>query len=309
MSIISIKNVSKHYGLKKVLDDVSFDIQRGDIFGLLGSNGAGKSTLTRILLGFENSTFGKVKYYGGNPIKIKSKIAVVPQNIAAYMDFTVQQNMEFFAALTNLPKKNQKEQITQLINWLELSSFKEVKVKFLSGGYQRLVNMALSLINDPEIIFLDEPTVGLDPKMRLMFWDKILALKKSGKTLILTTHYMDEAEKLCTNIALLKKGKLITTGSPKNLIKEYGGENIITLELSKDLDEKILEMLNNTEHLQVKYLEKKLSITFSQTRGFDKVVNTLKKYLIDKEYEIISAYLNEPTLEDVFLSLTGEKMS
>jgi ABC-2 type transport system ATP-binding protein len=169
--------------------------------------------------------------------------------------------------------------------------------------------MALSLINDPEIIFLDEPTVGLDPKMRLMFWEKILALQKSGKTIILTTHYMDEAEKLCTNIALLKKGKLITTGSPKKLINEYGGENIMTLELNKNLDEKILEMLNNTEHLQVRYFEKKLSINFAQTRGFDKIVNTLKKYLIDKEYEIISAYLNEPTLEDVFLSLTGEKMS
>ena len=130
MSIISIKSITKQYGLKKVLDDVSFNIERGDIYGLLGSNGAGKSTLTRILLGFEDSTLGKVRYFNGRTHNVKSKIAVVPQNIAAYMDFTVQQNMEFFAALTPLPKDKQKIQITELIDWLELTNFKNLKVKF-----------------------------------------------------------------------------------------------------------------------------------------------------------------------------------
>ena len=309
MPIISIKNLSKSYGTKKVLDDISFDINKGAIFGLLGSNGAGKSTLTKILLGFETYDMGKVKYYDGKPINLKSKIAVVPQNIAAYLDFTVKENMEFFAALTNLPKSTQKERIDDLIEWLELKEFKDLKVNQLSGGYQRLVNMALSIINNPEIIFLDEPTVGLDPKMRKMFWEKLKALKESGKTLILTTHYMDEAEILCTQVALLKKGKLITTGTSKKLIREYGGENILVLELNKDLDEKIINLLIQKENLRIKYEKKTLYIAFAQTNQANSVINIIKKYLIDNQYELVSANLKEPTLEDVFLNLTGEKMS
>ena len=309
MPIISIKNVSKSYGTKKVLDDVSFDIEKGDIFGLLGSNGAGKSTLTKILLGFEDYAVGKIKYYDGKPTDLKSKIAVVPQNIAAYLDFTVQQNMEFFAALTNLSRKTQKERIDSLIEWLELTNFKNHKVKHLSGGYQRLVNMALSIINDPEIIFLDEPTVGLDPKMRKMFWEKLKTLQQNGKTLILTTHYMDEAERLCTNVALLKKGKLITTGSAHELIKKYCGENVMILEIDKDLDDKTVTSIATAEQLRIQYKDKKLYIAFAQTHSFNKVVKTIQKHLIDKNYEIVSAYLKEPTLEEVFLNLTGEKLS
>jgi len=309
MPIISLKNVSKSYGTKKVLDDISFDIKKGDIFGLLGSNGAGKSTLTKILLGFEDYAVGKIKYYDGKPTNLKSRIAVVPQNIAAYLDFTVQQNMNFFASITNLPKKERKQRIIDLIEWLELKNFKDVKVRHLSGGYQRLVNMALSIINNPDIIFLDEPTVGLDPKMRLLFWDKLKSLKQSGKTLILTTHYMDEAERLCTNVALLKKGKLITTGSADQLIKKYGGENVMILEIDQDIDDKTVNLIATTEKLRIKYTGKKLYIAFPQTHSFEKVVNTIKKHLIDKHYDIISANLKEPTLEDVFLNLTGEKLS
>jgi ABC-2 type transport system ATP-binding protein len=309
MPIISLKNVSKSYGTKKVLDDISFDIKKGDIFGLLGSNGAGKSTLTKILLGFEDYAVGKIKYYDGKPTNLKSKIAVVPQNIAAYLDFTVQQNMDFFASLTSLSKKERKDRTTDLIDWLELKNFRDLKVRHLSGGYQRLVNMALSIISNPDIIFLDEPTVGLDPKMRQMFWDKLNTLKENGKTLILTTHYMDEAEKLCTNVALLKKGKLITTGSAPALIRKYGGENIMVLELDKELDQTTINAIVTTPNLRTKYDGKKLYIAFPQTHSFANVVNTVKKYLVDKKYEIISANLKEPTLEDVFLNLTGEKLS
>lgn len=309
MSIISIKKVSKNYGTKKVLDDVSFNIEKGEIYGLLGSNGAGKSTLTKIILGFEKATEGKVSFYSGTVIDNKSKVAVVPQNIAAYLDFTVKQNMEFFAALTNLTKKEQKERIEYLIKWLEIESFTNTRVKFLSGGYQRLVNMALSIIDNPKIIFLDEPTVGLDPKMRFLFWSKLIELKKEGKTIILTTHYMDEAEHLCDKIALLKNGKLITTGSSSELIEKYGGQNVMIFNLNKELDEKTLQWLTEIEKLSIKHNKKQLTISFEQKNSFNQIIKALNKYLVTKDYKIISTYLKEPTLEEVFLSLTGDKMS
>lgn len=307
MSIISIKNLSKKYGPKTVLDDVSLDINQGDIFGLLGSNGAGKSTLTKILLDFEKSTSGQISYYAGKPTNIKSKIAVVPQNIAAYLEFSVQENMEFFAALTSLNKNEQKERIDLLIKWLELKDFKNSKTMYLSGGYQRLLNIAISLLSNPEIIFLDEPTVGLDPKMRKMIWQKLKELQKDGKTLILTTHYMDEAEQLCSKIALLKKGKLIAKGTADDLIRQYGGENIFVISLDKDLTSAHFNLLKSVINLQIKYIDKKLAITFSQSYNFNNVINLLKKNLVDNKYEIVSANLKEPTLEDVFLNLTGEK--
>ncbi|MEK6959055.1 MAG: ABC transporter ATP-binding protein, partial [archaeon] len=162
-AVVSVTNVSKFYGQKKVLDGVTFDIEKGEIFGLLGSNGAGKSTMTKIILGLEVPSDGKISILSGNTGPgLKSKIGLVPQDVAFYIDFSVEKNLRFFASLYGLKGKVLTDRINLLMKWLELEEFRNTKSDFLSGGYQRLLNIAIALIHNPEIIFLDEPTVGLD---------------------------------------------------------------------------------------------------------------------------------------------------
>lgn len=310
MPVVSVKDISKSYGAKKVLDGVSFDIEEGEIFGLLGSNGAGKSTITSIILGLEKPSSGEVILFNSPNIKnINSKIALVPQETAFYKDFTVDQNMLFFASIAGLKKEKKRKICDFLIKWLGLENFKDTKSDFLSGGYQRLLNIALSLLNDPQLIFLDEPTVGLDPKMRLMFWDKIKELKAQGKTIILTTHYMDEAQKLCSKVALLKKGKLLVIGKPADLILEYGGIKVIVLKIKDGISENDLKNIK-TVLKQDNVLSKNdlLFIPLGQDHSVEKVTG-VTEWLMKKGYNILSSTTKEPDLEDVFLNITGDKMT
>lgn len=309
MPVVSVRNVSKFYGKKQVLDGVSFEIEKGEIFGLLGSNGAGKSTLTRIILGLERPASGEVFLFGmGKAKNLKSKFSLVPQEDAFYKDFSVRKNLDFFAALYGIGGKRRRERIDFLLNWLELAGFSDVRAEFLSGGYQKLLNIAISLLHDPLIIFLDEPTVGLDPRMRQLFWNKILELKKGGKTIILTTHYMDEAEELCGRVALLKSGKLIALGSPAELIKEHGGIKIVAFRLSKpplDVDVEMIKMMAASKGLVVR--GNYLIIPFSQEDSIKKLAG-ITEFLMKKGYNILSSTEKTPDLEDVFLNIVGEKL-
>jgi ABC-2 type transport system ATP-binding protein len=308
MSIISAKEVKKKYKEKEVLKGVSFDIESGEIFGLLGSNGAGKSTITKIMLGLEEKTSGQITFYEGKKVNLKNKVSLVPQDTAFYQDFTVEQNMMFFASILGLKKKMKKERVDFLLDWLNLNDFRKTKSSFLSGGYQRLLNIAITLINDPEIIFLDEPTVGLDPKMRKMFWEKIEELKKNKKTIILTTHYMDEAEYLCDKIALLKKGELIAIGSPEQLIEKHGGIRVMILESKEEVIDSDIEKIKtalNQKSIMKKH--KMIFIPLEQEHSLEKML-AITDWLIEKGYNIKSSTTKEPNLEDVFLNITGEKM-
>jgi len=308
MSIISVKNVVKKYGQKIVLNNVSFNIEGGEIFGLLGSNGAGKSTLTSIILGLQKPTGGSITFFYGKEINMKKKIALVPQDTAFYNDFSVEKNMLFFGSIYGLKRNKLRDRVEFLLKWLNLFEFKDTKSDFLSGGYQRLLNIAISLISDPEIIFLDEPTVGLDPKMRQMFWEKIKELKTAGKTIILTTHYMDEAEHLCTRIALLKKGKLLSIGKPSELIREYGGVKVMIFEVKGGVrDEHITKIRSALNEKTVVSKGDLLFIPFEQEHSLEKVL-AVTDWLMQEGYSITSSTTKEPNLEDVFLNLTGEKM-
>jgi len=308
MSIISVKSVNKQYGQKKVLHGVSFDIEAGEIFGLLGSNGAGKSTLTSIILGLQKPTTGTITFFNGEKVNMKKRIALVPQDTAFYNDFSVEKNMLFFGSIYGLKRNKLRDRVDFLLKWLNLYEFKDTKSDFLSGGYQRLLNIAISLLSDPEIIFLDEPTVGLDPKMRKMFWEKIKELKSNKKTIILTTHYMDEAEHLCTRIALLKKGKLLSIGKPGELIRKHGGVKVMIFEIKGGVREehlvKIRAALNESSVVSMGDL---LFIPFKQEHSLEKVL-AVTDWLMQEGYNITSSTTKEPNLEDVFLNLTGEKM-
>ncbi len=309
MSIIAVKDITKKYGAKEILKGISFDIKSGEIFGLLGSNGAGKSTITKIMLGLEKQTSGSIVFFEGKKVNLKTKVALVPQDTAFYQDFSVEKNMLFFASILGLNKKIIKERVEFLLDWLNLKDFRKTKASFLSGGYQRLLNIALSILNDPEIIFLDEPTVGLDPKMRKMFWDKIGELKRNGKTIILTTHYMDEAEYLCDKIVLLKKGELLAIGTPGELIEKYGGIKVMILEVSNGYkEEDILKIKKVLNQSSVFTKNNTLFIPFEQKHSLEKML-AITDWLIEKGYDIKSSTTKEPSLEDVFLNITGEKMA
>ncbi|NMA44267.1 MAG: ABC transporter ATP-binding protein [Candidatus Diapherotrites archaeon] len=308
MKVVSVKNVSKFYGQKQVLDNVSFDIEEKEIFGLLGSNGAGKSTITSIILGLEKQSSGNVVLFEGQKKNLKKRIALVPQSTAFYKDFSVEKNLRFFASVCGLKSKQIKPRVKFLMSWLSLEPFKDVKAGHLSGGYQRLLNIACSLVHDPELIFFDEPTVGLDPKMRQMFWLKIQDLKAAGKTIIITTHYMDEAEKLCTKLALMKNGKMLVIGKPRELISQYGGIKVmifnITGGVKKEDIQKIRTVLNQ---FTVISRDELLFIPFEQEHTFEKVI-AVTEWLMKKGYNISSSITKEPNLEDVFLNITGEGM-
>jgi ABC-2 type transport system ATP-binding protein len=309
MAVLSVKNISKSYEGRKVLDGVSFEIEEGEIFGLLGSNGAGKSTLMGIVMGLQKADSGEISVFGSENIRrIVGKISLVPQDSAFYRDFSVERNMLFFGSIGGLSGKALRDRIDFLLSWLGLSEFRHLKADFLSGGYQQMLNIAISLIHDPKLIFFDEPTAGLDPKMRQMFWGKIRELRRGGKTIVVTTHYMDEAESLCTRIALLKKGTLLCIGTPEELIRRYGGVEIVIFKMARQvLPEHIESIKSALKQGSIVQHGEMLIIPLEQEHSVEKI-SAITQWLIDKGYNICSAVTKEPDLEDVFLHLTGEKM-
>lgn len=308
--VLEAKNISKFYGRKQVLDSVSFSIERQEIFGLLGPNAAGKSSLLNILVGLLNADVGSINFFnsGNNArdMQVKKRIAFVPQDESFFFEFPVEKNLEFFASLYNLEKSETKERIDSIISWLKLDEFRKQKARFLSGGFKRLLNIGCSLVNNPEILFLDEPTVGLDPGIRRLIWQKLISLKNSGKTIIITTHYMEEAEELCDRIALINKGKIIAIESPDKLIAEHGGARILVLSLDKKFADEHLAILKKAiPDSKIELYGLTLVIYFKQEHSLEKIA-AITKWIADKGYDIQRSMIREPTLEDVFLALTGE---
>lgn len=261
-------------------------------------------------MGLEKPSEGKISIFRENKSlsnkEVKKIISLVPQDTAFFKDFSVEKNIAFFGSLYGVKGKKGKERVNFLLKWLGLEEFKNTKSDFLSGGYQRLLNIAISLVHDPEIIFLDEPTVGLDPKMRQLFRNKIEELKSLGKTIIITTHYMDEAEHLCSRVALLKKGKLLALGIPRELIKQHGGIKVVIFEIKGELDPKDLEFIRKSLRLEsVVFNKGMLFIPFEQEKSVEKVT-FVAEWLLGRGYSVLSSTTKEPNLEDVFLQLTGE---
>ena len=222
MSIIKIENLTKRYKTKKALSNVTLEINEGELFGLLGVNGAGKTTLIKILCLLSKKTSGSVVINGldieNDAEKIKEIIAVSPQETAIASNLTVKENLEFFA---NIYAKDNSKIINQLINQFDLGDVLSERAKTLSGGYKRRLSIAVALISKPKILFLDEPTLGLDVFSRRELWEIIKELKKST-TIILTSHYLEEIENLCQRVAILSKGNLVKVGTIEEIKEETG---------------------------------------------------------------------------------------
>ncbi|MBR5913655.1 MAG: ATP-binding cassette domain-containing protein [Selenomonadaceae bacterium] len=228
--MIKLKNVTKKFGEIIAVNDLSFEILRGEIFGLLGKNGAGKTTTIKMLTLQLNPTAGHIffedKLPQGNEIAIKNLIGIVPQHLNFDQDLTVYENLELHARLYHLPKNLRQKKIDELLNFVELEKVKNSFVKSLSGGMKRRLLIIRALIHEPKILFLDEPTVALDPQVRRKIWELIQNLKSQGITIILTTHYIEEAEFLCDRVAIMNVGKLVALDTTKNLCNGKSLEEI-----------------------------------------------------------------------------------
>jgi len=227
MNIIKAKNLIKDYNSFRAVNNIEFEIQEGECFGFLGPNGAGKTTVMRILYCFMPPSFGKVEVFGinvlSNPSQIKSKIGVMPQEDNLDIDLTVLQNLIVYARYFDIPRQTSKALAIELLEYVELEDKIDSNILSLSGGMKRSLSLARALINCPEILILDEPTTGLDPYNRRMVWNKLNDLKSKKTTLVLTTHYMEEADKLCDRVAIMDSGRILTIDSPSNLKKIHGG--------------------------------------------------------------------------------------
>jgi len=227
---IKINNLTKRFGEVKAVNGLNLEVKSGELFGLLGPNGAGKSTAINILTGLLEPTSGSANL-GGYDIqkqseKVKELIGVCPQEIAVYPYLTGRENVEFFGSLHDIPKYKLKKTVDELLDKMGLKEDADRKIKGYSGGMKRRISLIMALVNEPEIAFLDEPTVGLDPHSRHAVWDFILEIKKKRKTIILTTHYMEEAEHLCDRVGIIDYGKLIALGTPEELKKKHNAKNL-----------------------------------------------------------------------------------
>jgi len=313
---IEVDSVTKRFGDIVAVNNVSMKVARGEIFGLLGPNGAGKSTLTKMLCGMINPTSGTIKVGGynvqDNPMKVKELLGVVPQEIVLYDYLNARENLAFFGKLYGLSGGKLKNRIEELLKFTQLDE-KAVKrrVSTYSGGMKRRVNIAVALLHEPQIILLDEPTVGLDPKNRLALWEIIQTLHKEGKTIVLTTHRMDEAEELCARVAIMDKGKIIALDSPRQLIKKVEMENVITV-LPDKITPKLIQAVKKISGVKDSYRiydeNEKVDALKIITERADDVLPDVVSTVSSMGRRILSIKLSRVTLEDVFILLTGRSL-
>jgi lipooligosaccharide transport system ATP-binding protein len=227
MDIVTAKGLTKDFNGLRAVDAVDFEIQRGECFGFLGPNGAGKTTVMRVLYCFIEPTSGDVKVFDinvkDNPTLIKSRLGVMPQEENLDLELSVVENLVVYARYFDIPKKKASTLAAELLSYVELSEKTNAKIKNLSGGMKRSLLLARALLNGPELLILDEPTTGLDPHSRQVVWKKLNDLKARDTTLILTTHYMEEADRLCDRVAIMNQGTIITIDSPERLKEQHGG--------------------------------------------------------------------------------------
>ena len=298
-SVIVVKDLVKKYGDLIALNRVSFSVGKGEIFGYIGPNGAGKTTTIDILLGLHKPTSGTVVVLGykiseGEGIdEIKRKVGVLPQDFAALDRLTVKENVELFCSMYDKGLNPD-----ELISLVRLEEHRNIRFKDLSGGLKQRVGIAAALAGDPELVFLDEPTSGLDPRARRETWDIIKMLKELGKTVFLTTHYMEEAEFLSDRIAIINKGKIVAIGSPSELILKYGGSYYLIV---RDCDS-CAEILK-ARKLNV-LIEKDKVVVKGSLKDISAAINVLAEHDLLKNFDLV-----KPTIENVFLRLLGARIT
>lgn len=307
--IIEVEKLTKYYGKFKAVDELSLYIEKGKIFGLLGPNGSGKSTTINCILSLLNYEKGNIKIFGQdmNPdsYDLKSKIGVVFQDVAVFEELTVYENINYFCGLYIKDKTKRLHYVEDAIKLTGLEEFKKFRPKQLSGGLLRRLNIACGIAHKPELIFLDEPTVAVDPQSRNSILDGIKKLNKNGATIVYTTHYMEEVEQLCNRIAILDRGKVIAVGTKEDLKELTTIGEKITIELDNITKKMLIELKSIDNVLDTKYEDNTIYVTFKKgENNLEKIISFLKQN--DIKYNKIFSEL--PTLNDVFLELTGKEL-
>lgn len=301
-SIIQVKDVVKKYKDRVALQSISFEIKKGECFGLLGPNGAGKSTAMKLMYGSLQLVSGEMYVLGLNVKKnlseIKSRIGVVPQDDGLDVDLSVLENLLLFGSYHRIDPKIVYERSLTLIKNMRLEDYQDKSVETLSGGLRRRLTIARCLLNEPEILFLDEPTTGLDPQARLWIWDYFQRLKNGNSTLVLTTHYMEEAERLCDRIAIVDQGRILDLDTPVGLIKKHIGREVVEFDATPQEMNYYSGRLT-AEGFQHQVLHQSISVLVQENQKSSRVL------------ELVSSprlVIRKPSLNDVFLKLSGHHL-
>jgi ABC-2 type transport system ATP-binding protein len=305
--IIEVEGLVKHYGEVKAIDGVSFSVEEGETFGLLGPNGAGKTTLMEIMCGLRRFDQGKVTIHGfdlvKDSLKVRASIGFCPQETLLYDLLSVRENLAFSAALYSMSSKKFKERVEFSSKVLGVGEFLKRRVQQLSGGMKRRANLAASIIHDPPIVILDEPTVGFDPTIKREFWELIRNLKSYGKTVLLSTHDMYEADEICDRVAIMEKGKIAALDKPHVLKKTIGGEPSLHIKVKESQVNKALKILEKYKCTVVAD-----EIQVSATNPWEMMTEVSDK-LVSQGVYTDKVEIVEPTLEDVFIKLSGRRLT
>jgi ABC-2 type transport system ATP-binding protein len=300
---IEMVDLCKVFGTFKAVDHLSLTVKQGEILGLLGPNGSGKTTTINMISGLSTPTSGEVKVLGydvrRNSYQIRRILGAVPQETALYEELTAWANMDFHADLFGIPRREKKARITKLLTLVQLLDRKDSRVSTFSGGMKRRLALGRSLLHDPQLIYLDEPTLGVDVQSRRAIWDYIISLRAQGKTTLITTNYLEEAQVLCDRLAIIDHGKLIALDTPQHLKQTYGGQ---VVELETDGPSNVVAKLRLLPGVKVVEQEgNHLKVT---TEGVERLVPQIVS-LVSQDRDLRDIGVREPNLDEIFLRLTG----
>ena len=299
--VIEVENLTKRYGDLQAVNDVSFTVRKGELFAFLGPNGAGKTTTVEIIETIRTPTSGKVSVLGMDVTKRKRdiipRIGVLPQGFSSFDRITVRETLQYYSRLFGCRSTN----VDWLIALVHLKDKTQEQFKTLSGGLKQRLGIAVALVNDPEVVFLDEPTTGLDPRARREVWEVLLDLKNKGKTIFLTTHYMEEAEFLADRVAIISKGKIVAMDSPGNLTESNANYLVLTLQ---SVDERASEIIRKIGFEPVHDSHWNIRLRLEQADDVQKVLNAIQA----GGATFHGLDVRKPNLEEVFLRLTGEAL-
>lgn len=302
--LIVARGLTKKFGDFTAVDGIDFSVYRGESFGLLGPNGAGKSTTMRIIGATSQRTSGDITILGKDPEKfgpqIRAHLGVIPQKDNLDEQLTVTENLYIYGRYFGLSPKLIKNKVDELLEFAQLEEKRDAKVESLSGGMKRRLTIARALVSDPDILILDEPTTGLDPQARHILWDRLFRLKEKGVTLVITTHFMDEAEQLCERLIVIDRGKIMAEGSPAELIKNYSSKEVLELRFGSEKNEEIADKLRDKcDRLEV-LPDRILLYAEDAEHALEDIMRT--------GLHPRTSLVRRSSLEDVFLRLTGRTL-
>jgi len=301
-SVIWARGLSKRFGPVVAVDDIDFEIARGESFGFLGPNGAGKTSTMRMIACMSPKSGGTLRVLGMDPEtdgpSIRSRIGLVPQDDTLDLELTVLDNLMIYGRYFDLPKKVIRERADRLLEFAELSDRANERVEPLSGGMKRRLTIARALVSEPDLLILDEPTTGLDPQARHLLWDRLYRLKRQGVTLVITTHYMDEAEQLCDRLVVMDKGRIAASGPPHTLIERYATKEVLELRFLGE-EAPVDRLAGITDRIEV-LPDRVLLYTADGDEALEEVLS--------RGVAPANSLVRRATLEDVFLSLTGRSL-